>query len=249
MKKLLGISAAALGLLAFASLTQAQVITWGTATNMSGDTDVANNGIAFDAVTFYSTATTVNGVTFNPLNTSVAGGVSDASGNISITNFTGFPLAGGSYAAYTGGSANYNNVVSTLIFSQGGVGFGPTVTLSNLTIGHTYQVEVWAYDGNLVDNGSVTTQLTGATAPNGLLNGTPSTTTAGGQFVIGDFTATATTDSFQALQTQSFSVFNTVSVLDVTGAPEPSEALLLGMGLMTVVILTQRKRFCQSQVL
>jgi hypothetical protein len=193
-------------------------ITWGTATNMSTDTDVATNGTAFDAVTFYSTATAVNGVTFNPLSTSLSNGLEDASGDIAITGYTGFPLApGGSYTTYAGGSANYNNAVSTLIFSQGGVGTGMTVTLSNLVSGHTYQVEVWAFDGKLSDNGQVTTQLSGATAPNGLINGANSATApAIGQFVKGTFVASGSTKSFQALQTQNFSVINNVSVRDIT---------------------------------
>ncbi len=97
------------------------LINWGAATNISTDTDVAANGAAFDAATFFNAATVVNGVTFNPLSISIGtSDVRDASGDISV-QYTGGII---SPTPFTGGSTNYNNIVSKASYSFGGT-FAP----------------------------------------------------------------------------------------------------------------------------
>lgn len=224
------------------------LINWGTATNMSTDTNVAANGTAFDAATFYSTATTVNGVTFNPLTTAATfsspdvGGLKDASGDITVLYTGGVIPPGSTYLAYAGGSANYNNVVSTLSYSFGtGSGSG-TVTLSNLTLGQTYQVEVWAYDGNAGDHGNVSTQLSGSGG--GLLNpSTSATSPEDGQYVIGTFTAAGTTESFNyGAATGTYSILNDVAVRNITAVPEPSTWALMLAGFACLALRQRRLR-------
>jgi hypothetical protein len=217
----------------------AQIITWGSGINMSTDTDVATNGAALDAATFFGTTPTiVNGVTFNALTTPITGGKTDASGDISITYDGGLLNPTATYTLYAGGSANYNNVVSTIAygFTPGGV-----VSLSNLKLNDTYQVEVWAYDGNLGDHGNVSTQLSGF--GNGLLNpSTSSTAPEVGQFLLGDFTATGTTDSFtwSTATSKGFSIINDVSVRDITVVPEPGAWALMLAGLTLLAFRHRR---------
>jgi hypothetical protein len=267
MKIHLSLGAIVIGLLSVTTLSHAQSVTWGAATSMSDDSDVSNTGAYFDAGTFYGTATTVNGVAFNPL-TNTGDVFSDGSGKISVSinnvltpgsvdnGLSGGPT-GSVYLAYTGGSTNYQNVVSTLGFTNSGVGTGMTVTLSDLTIGNYYQVQVWAFDGkseNITDVGTdsengvnrITTELTGAN--NVLINGSPLPTTPEiGQFALGNFTATSTTETFQALQTQTgdvvdAAVINDVSVRDFGVIPEPSQVCLFGMGLAMLAVVMRRRR-------
>jgi hypothetical protein len=244
MKKLLlafGLAASILLTVVPVCKASPPVVSWNTATNMSGDSDIANNGAAFDAGTFFNIATTVNGVTFNPLTRIGSNPYTDTSGKISVS--TGTVIAPSStYTKYTGGSSDYQNVVSSLLYTSSGVGTGPTITLTGLMSGNTYQVELWAYDGKVTDDGKITTQLTGATAPNGLINGSVfSTTPETGQFVTGDFTATSNTLTFQALQTQNFAVISDIAVRDITPAPEPSHLGLLGLGLAIVGVTSRRR--------
>lgn len=203
------------------------LINWGTATNISTDTDVATNGAAFDAATFSTGATTVNGVTFNPLNVNIGTShVTDASGDISV-QYTGGVI---SPTPYTGGSTNYNHILNSASYSFNGP-FSPgpppagnaVITLSNLTAGDTYQVEAWAIDLNGGDVNTTSALLSGASG--GVTLAPPT-----GQYVIGTFTATGTNSiSFTDGTTKTYAILNDISIRDISAVPEPSAwALMLG---------------------
>ena len=87
-----------------------------------------------------------------------------------------------------GGSAAYNQLVSPTQFCDNS--HVQTVTLNNLTVGQTYQVQIWsAY----VNGGNRGTELSGS-------HGTASVTlNAGpGQYAVGTFTASATSQTITA---------------------------------------------------
>ena len=220
-----------LGSLAFAGIASAQ-LSWEAATTMASDTDVATNGVYFDAGTYYSTVTLVNSVLFNPINVYVGvGAYKDGSGDLSISQTSGPIPPGGSYLAYAGGSANYKNIVSTFVYHL--IAYPSIqVQLSNLTIGDQYQVQLWAYDGKNSDLVQTT------------LSGSPSVTLNPvlGQFAIGDFTASSSTLTFTApaASGQSYDLISTVSVRDITPVPEPNTLLTLVSGFGILACLRRR---------
>jgi hypothetical protein len=120
-----------------AQQARAATITWGTATTISGDTDVSTVGTFLGAYSLNAGGGTINGVTFT----------SNSSGTLG-SNFT-FSTAGTGYNSF-GGNANPYNGLSTayktlLTNDRYGIKTA-TVTINNLTIGRQYSVQIWAND-------------------------------------------------------------------------------------------------------
>ena len=234
MKKLLGISAALLGLLALTGSAHAQTISWASAQNMVGDTDVVANGTYFDAISFYSSALTVNGVTFNP----ISGGSPATDGKISVDYGDDIGAFGTPFTTTPPSSVAYSNLTDTGAFGAGGFN---TVTISGLTINDIYQVQSWSYYTG--DSPTATTIYSGTT-PVSLLNAT-------GQFAIGTFTATSSSETYEYATSSGHNFVNAISVRDITSdssVPEPSSTLLLGVGFGVLVIFIRRKRQALIQV-
>jgi Glycosyl hydrolase family 26/Ricin-type beta-trefoil lectin domain-like len=117
-----------------------------------------------------------------------------------------------------GGSAAYNQLVTHPEYC--GTSSTQTVTLNNLTVGHTYQMQVWsAY----VNGGNRGIELSGS-------NGTDSATlNAGtGQYAVGTFTASSTSMSFTGTPAAANTLagtgwaadgnLNAISVRDISGS-------------------------------
>jgi hypothetical protein len=232
LKKISGGLFAALGLLSI-STAHAQIITWGAAQNMSGFADVANNGAYADAASFYSSVLSINGVTFNPLTGSQPTytdslsliSVEAPSGTVSASSFTSAPPS----------STDYSNLVSAVGYATGTSG---EVTLSGLTNGDNYQVQVWAsYIGA---PGQDATTYSGPAGSN-----TVTLTPELNQYAIGTFTASGSSESFCYSPSRgSYSGLNAISVRDTTTVvPEPSAwALMLGgLGLLALWRLRTRR--------
>ncbi len=109
------------------------------------------------------------------------------------------------------------------------------ITLSNLTLGDTYQVEVWAFDDNAGDSTDTSALLSGASG--GVTLAPPV-----GQYVLGTFTATGTTTiSFtDGITKPTYSILNDVSIRDITAVPEPSTWALMFAG---IACLAFRRRW------
>ena len=179
------------------SSAQAAVITWGTATNITGNaSDVSTNGTLFDAYSGSATAVTLNGVTFE----GIIPGLNATSTSINFTQ----GLTAGSYL-------DLMNSVSSPGNTSG------TITLSALTFGQQYELQIWA-----ADNGGTTTSRT-RTLTTGASSVTLTTEvvagTGSGQYVIGNFTADATTQTIDAGTSASWAMFN---AMQVRAIPEPS---------------------------
>ena len=133
--RLLGTAALIMMSSAFLPLSaSAAGITWGPATSISVDSDVANSGTALYA--YAGTAATVNGVSF----TAGSNGTNWGSVNFS-PGFGSFAVSTFSYPG-TGISTAYSHVVSGAAWGSA----SGTVTLNGLTPGHDYAVQYWAND-------------------------------------------------------------------------------------------------------
>ena len=194
-----------IGLFLQAASGFAAAITWGTPTTISGDTDVTNSGTALYA--YAGTPATVNGVSF--------AAVSNGStwGNVSFTSFGGFNAVFGSPAAPFGAlSTAYSNVLTTAAWGSGTSG---TVTLNGLISGHAYTVQIWVDDSR----GGYQSRYESVTSSGGntvTLHFAPNSNSAGavGQYVVGTFTASGTSQTF-TINGNSVVQVNAVSVRDV----------------------------------
>jgi hypothetical protein len=247
----------------------AAIISW-TAHNITagnGTADVSTAGTLIDARNGATSDVVVNGVTF--LSVANSGNLFDslfASDNISGRRGTNPTNAGGS------------NYASFLQLGQrsGRLGFGvaprieptevwTTVNFSGLTVGNTYQIQIWASDTDLVlGNAGNTGLLLGNGSAGNPVLGTdtmllrevvdgPDTSTygTGGQYGIGTFVADAATQSFNvrgytnllttpsAASSDHFS--NGWQLRQIAVVPEPGSLVLLAAG-VGLLALRRRRR-------
>jgi len=228
----------------------AAAIVWGTPQNIVGDTDVSTDGTLFTAVNFgpssTGTAVTVNGVLFG------AGGftsntiTSATFGNIAVTTSTGTTnlenalLTTGS-TPFSSLSASYRALLAPTLYQSSFVGL--SFTISNLTVGSTYAIQYWVNDPRQ-PNGFNRSVLVGGTA---VLDANVGDIPGGtGQWVVGQFVADATSQSFSASKAAtsggSFTYANAMQVRTVA-VPEPTTiAMLIGAGVGLPVWRLRRSR-------
>lgn len=232
-------------------------ITWGTATTISGDSDVDTTGTLTYAYNFGSnssaTTQTVNGVTFSPFvitygSQSVTQGsvtVSEDPGNLYSNLNTG--SVSGSFA---GLSAAYRGLLSSEVYS--GSFETITVDLAGLTSGHTYRLQWWSNDSGLNAFSSTRffdeTSSTGNSGSATLDSNTTNAIGGLGQYVIGTFTATGSTASFTLTGSgvgAKLPLMNALQLRDTSAAvPEIDPA---GMGSVVAIVsgvlgLLERRR-------
>ena len=124
------------------------------------------------------------------------------------------------------GTITTKTLASWAIYQSGGNG-GVTITLNNLSIGQEYLVQLWTayWDGAnwltefVAGNSSGLMNLgsDGSNAPERL-----------SQYVVGTFTASGTTQTIQATGPD----YGIPSFMQVRAVPEPSAALLGGLGML-----------------
>jgi lysophospholipase L1-like esterase len=194
----------------------AQTIVWSDATGITGDANLLTNGAYFDALmpnTSISPASVVEGVTFNVATSQ--GGSTFGDGRIS---YAGSGLNNYSWPGSFPVSASASSAFATLmddggIFQNGGSGSG-TVTISGLTVGHNYEVQVFNY---AADGDAGLTTLSGTTPVT--LSNLPGSGGSGtyGEYATGAFTATGTTETFNWNGGGSgYTVLGAISVRDLT---------------------------------
>ena len=241
----LALSLLALGLALPAA--HAAEITWGPATEVtlppgaSGvlsasttgfvDTDVLDNG-AFVAAVTNGNAGTVNGVAFTRFDSyNTDGTYLITYGASPITmQWAGNRGDAGWGAPNNGyGSFGYDNETSkNLLLTGGGEGLSPgTITLSTLTEGKQYQIQIWAPTWNNTFNTTVGGVALRISEPQWWQNGGTEPYTLP-QYVVGTFTADSTT------QTIPWSGI-APSAISLRAIPEPAAALLGSLGLLTLL--------------
>ena len=172
---------------------QGAAITFGTPANITGDTDVNTSGTLKYAYTWGATADTVNGVAFTQCASFTAAGSDIALVNYTATNSGSF---NSSSSPFSGLTTAYQHILKGSVYKSGSVSTG-TITLNNLTSGNTYLVQIWVNDPRATSlvTGSSRTETVTTTGGNSVTLNFNSTAAEGGsgQYVIGIFTANATT--------------------------------------------------------
>ncbi len=212
--------------------TQGAIVTWGTPTTITGDTDVITTGSLVAAYDYNEDAgsVTINTVTFT---TQTLGG----GGLNTFTNDGGpgsFGAASGAFAALT--NDDYKSLLSSAVFANPTP--APTFTFNGLTIGSNYIVQVWVNNSGSANAASRTIGITaGNTAT---LDQNNAAGVGGvGEFVVGTFTADAATQVFTVSSSAGAPLVNAAQVR-LAPVPEPASVALIGLG--SLLVLGRRNR-------
>ncbi len=162
-----------------------QSITWNAPVAITGDTDVTTTGAMVYAYSWSGISTTVNGINFTGT-TSTSGAGTDVTLSSGLeNNFTSFGSSPGSVA--------YQNMLVGGDYNNSGV---DTVTLNHLTVGDIYVAQFWVGDWRNIN--TVRSETIRGSASDNI---TPTLnyqvgSSGSGTYVIGRFTAFASTQTF-----------------------------------------------------
>lgn len=196
---------------AMISSASAATISWGAFDNDAAPSEISTAGTLIEALdlvddnSFAVGVTTVNGVDFTRTN-----------------------LFGQSYTGdfnVNTGDVNLDQLYRSL--SHGGA----TVSLTGLTVGHQYELQVFYGDNRGGLSGRVMNVGDGVT-----VQATSGGAGANGSWVIGTFTADSATQVFHASHTTNVTSEFSAYQLRRTAVPEPSSTALLGLGGLALVL-------------
>ena len=193
----------------------AQNIGWGPATGITGDANLAS-GVYYDAFlpnTGAPSPLSVDGITFNV--DEIVSSSSTSDGIITVTAASGsLSDYGASFPSIPSASAAFAAVMDAGgIYQTGGANTG-TISISGLTTGQTYQVQIF----NFVSDGDpgLTTFSGTSTVTLGNLPAAGGANTYG-EFATGTFTATNSTETFD--WTGAGSAYTVVGAIYVSEVP------------------------------
>jgi hypothetical protein len=228
-------------------------ITWGSAQNITGDSDVSTLGTllyAYNAGEAGVASTTVNGVLFSSYvfpyeQTTTTGSVTFTESPQYLWPFDNLGTGSGSFGDLSG-------VYQTLLSSGGSAGLPTTITgtFEGLTPGNDYLIQWWSNDSAFTWGGSAFAQTEASQVGNPssvTLDSNPSNSVGGlGQYAIGTFTATDSFVEFDLNGIGGFPLINAFQIRDVTSSavPEPGQvaaSILLLAGIGGYVWLKRRK--------
>lgn len=234
----------ALGMAAASS--HAAVITWQAPTTITGVTDVSTTGTLDRA--YNMTNQTGNSVTVNGVNFAAFGVTSNTATSLTIGNTTIASSSGNLFSGLGNGSAStpfssLNASYQTLLGQFVRTGGNMTLTLNSLTIGYTYQLEIWTNRSNVSNTQGFT-----ATAGNSVVLDSNTTDAIGGvgQFVLGSFTANATSQAVTFTPNGAGLVDFSGFQLRTTAIPEPTSIALVVAG-AGALLLVRRRRLMRNR--
>jgi autotransporter-associated beta strand protein len=183
------LKAIALGMFtAFNLSARAASITWNTPVTIAGDTDVSTTGTLAYAYCWSGISSTVNGVNFTGTTSATNSGGTD----VTLTGF------GNNFSSYLGsGSASFSTAYQNILAGADYNGSaGATITFNHLSVGHAYVAQFWV--GDWRNNNTVRSEtIRGSLSDNALPSLSYQVGSSGsGTYVIGSFTASATTQTF-----------------------------------------------------
>lgn len=233
------------------------LVTWGAAQNISGDSDVNTNGnlvYAYNLGASGVTDTTVNGVQFSawafppsspPISVTTIGSVSFIE---SFGILESYNTLGTTTGNFSGLSSAYQAMLSTAGTSSNAATV--SLTMGGLTTGKSYEIQWWLNNSALLINVDTVAafQQTTATATNSVLLNANVGTVVGnlGQYVIGSFTATDSSAVIEYNGTGTYifdnrPMINAFQLRDVTAVPEPSTYVLAVIAGGTLVFHARRR--------
>jgi hypothetical protein len=241
------------------STASAAVIAWGTPQTLTGPANISTNGTFVHAIrpgiaalgagltnvygdtTFtYFTATNWTG-TFGPggAATTTPSSATGTDGFFSVEIGGGAPAPaftsnnygpGTAFTTVGPSSASYSDLLksSTVSDGTGGTNNGHLVTLGGssltLTLGTTYEVQAWVY----INDGQNRANILSGSPTGSLLSG--SSVTEHGQYIIGTFTADATTQQFTINRDSVvLNNYTVLTALSLRAVPEPAALSLMGL--------------------
>lgn len=219
------------------------VIDWGSGPqNITGDSDVLTIGDLVTGSNLGPDGTvadvTVNGVTFTAVGFPTSGtGTQILTGNNNTLFFedTGFLVSYGSLGSGTGAFAGLSSNYQSLLGTAGGSSLLLTlhITLSGLTVGEQYVFQFFTNNSSLTSSTFSGTRLsTNAAAGNpiSLVDNVPNTAGGLGQYGVGTFTATSTSQVIDFTGGNGNQV-PTINAFQLRVVPEPSSIAMMAMGL------------------
>jgi hypothetical protein len=204
-----------------------------------------------------ASSTTVNGVTFtNGSNGAMSGLISApltlgaGAGSLTLGAEAGYYVdaAVGTYSANTGAfaalSSSYQNLISAGEWSNGNSATSLTLTLNGLTASQDYLLQFWVGDPrNIMSVWTRTATFTAGNTSGTLDYNVGDALGSVGQFVVGRFTADASTQNITWTGQAGTFQLQGYQLRDVTVVPEPSvNALLLSAAIFSLYFLRRRAR-------
>jgi hypothetical protein len=226
-------------------------ITWGTAQNITGDSDVSTLGsllYAYNIGASGVSSTTVNGVNFSSY-VFPNGSTTTTTGSVTFTEFPGLLWSSNSLGVGSSPFAALTANYQTLLSSGGSANNPGTLTgsLGGLTVGRDYLIQWWSND-SWVSGDFNQTQASQFGGNSTVTLDSNITDTEGelGQYAIGTFTATSSFVDFNLDGNVGWPLINAFQVRDVTSAavPEPGQvaaSILLLAGIGGYIFLKRRK--------
>jgi hypothetical protein len=220
--------------LAIASAAPASTITWDAVQNISGGSDMSKLGTLDRAYVFDGVAgniVVVNGVTFTEF-------ADQGWDTATFTAHGAHTFAPESMVPpYSSLSAGYQQIVKSGTWSDSTTA---SLTLTKLTQGTVYQVQVWVNDSRMTYGYSRTETVSGSGVMTYNTGNLPEYSEGGlGQYVIGTFKADTTSETLDFSANGNYVQLEGIQLRVV---PEPSAIVLVASALVGLLAYAWRKR-------